>query len=482
VRIAAMAWWLGSIGMGLAFAACASPPERGVEATAKTAIEDVTVIDVDGGTDGGVVVRRRERHRVVFAGDRIAHVGPMAQAALPADRVIDGAGRFLIPGLWDAHVHFVYDEALTEAMPGLFLRWGITSVRDTGGELDRLTALRAKWQAEAAAPRIFVAGPLLDGRHVVYDGENPSQPALGTSVPDAEAAAARVAALGAGGADLIKIYELVSPAVFDALVRAARAEGLPIASHVPLSMTADRAGPRVDSMEHLRNVELGCARDWERLHAERLAALRDWPGDRGYALRRSLHRAQRLDAIADYDAARCETVLASLRGTMQVPTLRLNAFNVSRPDLDPRWHAASRALPADVIARWDAKVEANAEDESWEDLRFGEWSLFLVGRMREAGVPIAAGTDTPINLAIPGESLHRELELLVRSGLSPAEALAAATRAPARFFGLEGELGRIEPGFRADAVLLESDPLVDIRHTRAIRGVVSQGRWLPIGD
>ena len=480
--MAAVARWLGSIGVGLALAACTGPPERAVDATARTAIEGVTLIDVDGGTDGGVVVRRREHHRVVFEGDRIVHVGPMAQAAPLADSVIEGAGRYLIPGLWDAHVHFVYDEALTEAMPGLFLRWGITSVRDTGGELARLTALRAKWRADGVGPRIFVAGPLLDGRHVVYDGENPSQPPLGTSVPDAEAAAARVAALRAGGADLIKIYELVSPEVFDALVRAARAQGLPIASHVPLSMTADRAGPRVDSMEHLRNVELGCARDWERLHAERLAALREWSGDRGYPLRRSLHQAQRLAAIADYDAARCETVLASLRGTMQVPTLRLNAFNLSRPDLDPAWRAASRALPADVIARWDAKVEANADDEARADFRFGEWSLFLVGRMREAGVPLAAGTDTPINLAIPGESLHRELELLVRSGLSPAEALAAATRAPARFFGLEGELGRIEPGFRADVVLLESDPLVDIRHTRTIRGVVRRGRWRDAGD
>ena len=124
--MATVARWLGTIGMGLAFAGCTGPPESGVDATARTAIESVTVIDVDGGTDGGVVVRRRERHRVVFEGDRIVHVGPMAQAAPVADRVIDGAGRFLIPGLWDAHVHFVYDETLTDAMPGLFLRWGIT--------------------------------------------------------------------------------------------------------------------------------------------------------------------------------------------------------------------------------------------------------------------------------------------------------------------------------------------------------------------
>ena len=111
------------------------------------------------------------------------------------------------------------------------------------------------------------------------------------------------------------------------------------------------------------------------------------------------------------------------------------------------------------------------------DPRLADWSLSLVGRMRAAGVPIGAGTDTPIRLAVPGESLHRELELLVRAGLEPAEALAASIRAPARFIGIEDEIGRIAPGQLADLVLLEANPLEDIRHTRRIVGVVTQGRY-----
>lgn len=476
-----MAHWIrwGSVLLvvGLGLSACADsrrlPPVR-----ADLAIAGVTLVEVeiDDAANGDVLVFERPDHRVVVAGDRIAWVGPSGEGP-PAKRVVEGRGRYLIPGLWDAHVHFLYDEALTEAMPGLFLDWGITSVRDTGGRFDTLIAMRERLRAsEEPSPRVFVSGPLLDGRHVVYDGASPAQPALGTSVPDPRTAARQVALLAEGGADLIKIYELVSPEVFDALVVAAREHGLPIASHVPLSLTADVAGPRVDSMEHLRNIELACARDWQALHAERVRALEAWAGRRGHPLRKSLHDAQRLAAIERHDPARCDEVLAALRGTMQVPTLRLNAFDRARPDRLPEWSRAARALPADVRARWDATARMLAE-EGERDPRFADWSLSLVGRMDEAGVPIGAGTDTPIRLAIPGESLHRELELLVEAGLAPAEALAASVRAPARFMGIEDRLGRIAAGQLADLVLLEANPLEDIRNTRRIVGVVSQGRY-----
>lgn len=473
--------WIVCVGM-LTFA-CAWPIGEARGTPPALAIESVSVIDVEGGTDRGVVVHRRDDQRVVVEGDRIVAVGPMSGAGATLTpsgaRIIDGRGRFLIPGLWDAHVHFLYDETLTEAMPGLFLDWGVTSVRDTGGDLAQLVALRKRWQASAApAPRIFVSGPLLDGRRVVYDGASASQPPLGIAVPDVKAAERRVEALAAGGADFIKIYEMVDPPVFDALVRAARERNLPIAAHVPLSLTADVAGPRVDSMEHLRNVELACARSWPRLLAERRAALESDPGARGHPLRSRLHEAQRLPAIANHDAARCEVVLAALRGTLQVPTLRLNAFDRVRPDRMPAWRAAADALPDDVRAIWDAEIRTLLAPDEAPDLRFADWSLDLVGRMRAAGVPIAAGTDTPIKLAIPGESLHRELELLVEAGLEPAEALAAAIRAPARFFGLEDELGRIAPGFAADLVLLEADPTREIANTRRIVGVASRGRWV----
>lgn len=467
-------WGSALLALALVATACTSwPAWRGSQAA--LSIDGVTVIHVRGGTDRGVTTDVVADQRVVVDGDEIVWVGPDGEGP-PAERQVDGAGRFLIPGLWDAHVHFLYDAALTDSMPGLFLDWGVTSVRDTGGHFETLIALRDRLKASGEpAPRIFVSGPLLDGRHVVYDGANPSQPALGTSVPDPDVAARQVAALAEGGADLIKIYELVSPEVFAALVESAREHGLPIASHVPLSMTADVAGPQVDSMEHLRNIEIACARNWEALLAERLATLEGWDQPRGYPLRKSLHAAQRYGAMSNHDTARCDEVLATLRGTMQVPTLRLNAFNRARPDRLPEWRDAVVPLPAEVRARWRATAEGYRGTE--RDPRLADWSLSLVGRMRAAGVPIGAGTDTPIGLAVPGESLHRELELLVRAGLEPAEALAASIRAPARFIGNDAEVGRIAPGQLADLVLLEANPLEDIRHTRRIIGVVSQGRY-----
>ena len=135
-------------------------------------------------------------------------------------------------------------------------------------------------------------------------------------------------------------------------------------------------------------------------------------------------------------------------------------------------------LPASVQQRWQVQAERQRDSGPADDT-FAEWSLFLTSRLKARGVPIGAGTDTPIGLGIPGYSLHTELELLVASGLTPLEALYAATVQPARFFGLEDEMGQVEVGMRADLVLLDGDPLDDIRNTRRIAGVMARGRWLP---
>lgn len=441
------------------------PPVDGI------AIEHVTLID-------GLNAPRVDQ-RVIIQGDRIVSITPMSAQVASATEVIDATGKYLIPGLWDMHVHFLYEEALTLEMADLFLHYGITSVRDTGGDLAMITALRRGLQVrETPAPRVFLSGPLLDGRFVVYDGSDPGQPPLGTGVPDIDTARRTVQALNAAGADFIKIYELVDPAVFDALVAEANLLGLPIASHVPLMMTADTAGPAVDSMEHLRNIELACAANWQQLLAVRQAEISGFADGRGFELRRNLHAAQRLPAIAAYDEAHCDRVLDTLTSTLQVPTLRLNTVAVVRPFEADDWPAALADLPPDTRQDWQARADEMTLAASSVDPAFSDWSLFLISRLKARGVPIAAGTDTPIGLGIPGYSLHEELELLVRGGLTPQEALHAATIEPARFFGRQTEMGRIEPGMLADLVLLDADPLADIRNTRAIDRVMAAGVWV----
>jgi hypothetical protein len=162
-----------------------------------------------------------------------------------------------------------------------------------------------------------------------------------------------------------------------------------------------------------------------------------------------------------------------MQSTIQVPTLRLNSLSLAPPYARDDWAEAVARLPGEVAGDWGAM-----RGGAYGDPTYPEFSLFLVGRMHEAGVPVAAGTDTPISYAIPGYSLHSELEFLVRAGLSPFEALLSATVRPAEFFGLEGELGAVREGYLADLVLLSANPLEDIAATRTVEAVITRGRLL----
>ena len=409
----------------LLLASCQSPTAPDV---ADLAITGVTVIDASGS---------RQNQTVVVEGGIVSAVQAVAEGPYPAKQVIDGRGRFLIPGLWDMHVHITYEPALTELMPDLFLSYGITSVRDTGALLHEIAPEVARWRAPGAvAPRLFYSGPLLDGGKVVYDGD--SRPEIGVGNPDVGTARARVAGLKDSGVDFVKIYELVSPEVFAALVAAAREAGLPIASHVPLSVSVEEAGPQVDSMEHLRNIELGCAETAVVQLDERRARLEQPGAISGYDLRRGLHAEHHARARMAIDQATCDRVIASLASTIQVPTLRLNTFAVHPAFTRDGWADHLDRFPAALRSSWHAAAQGWAARAASMDPSAARWSLDLVKMLHDAGVPIGAGTDTPIGSAIPGYSLHSELEILVAAGLTPLEAIVAATVRPAEFFALRG--------------------------------------------
>ena len=431
-------------------------------AAAPLLIENVRPVDALSG--------EQELSDVLIRDGRIATIA--ADIPLPADAaVIDGGGRFLAPGLWDMHVHFTYDARFTDVMADLFLDYGITSVRDTGGVLDQLLPVVQRIRSNGAPmPRVYYAGPLLDGSPVVYDGDH--APLLGIANANPEAARANVQRLAEAGVDFIKIYEMVSPEVFEALVAAAEEHDLPIAAHVPLSLTASTAGPHVQSMEHLRNIEMDCSSGADKLLEARRARLAG-PAESGYALRSELHSAQRNAAIANEDSGRCEGVLSALRGTIQVPTARLNGMTQFPPFDNPGWSEALRRLPADVAADWERAPQQM--DESRYAVH-GQWTLEMLPRLREAGVPIGAGTDTPIGWSVPGHSLHSELEVFVAAGLTPREALASATVVPAQFFDLESEMGAVAEGYRADLLLLDANPLENISATRRIAVVIVDGQ------
>lgn len=429
-----------------------------------TVITNVTTIDAVNGV--------KNHQTVVFSEDEITYAGPAIE--LPVNHeVIDGSGQFLIPGLWDFHVHLTYETELTAVMPRLFLSYGITSVRDTGGLLHNVLPVVEKMQQPGAiAPRVFFAGPLLDGSDVVYDGK--SRPEIGIANASKEQARANIESLKQAGASFIKIYELVSKEIFHEMVTVARSLDMPIDSHVPLSMLASIAGPKVDSIEHLRNIELDCATNAEQLHTERLEVLKNPSGLPGFEVRSALHSAQRLPAIAAYDNERCTQVLDKLTKTVQVPTLRLNAMNKFPPFERADWPEALSRIPNGIRERWQTSSASLAKQGPGNTV-FAEWSLFLTGKMNQQAVPIGAGTDTPIRLSVPGYSLHSELDMLVRAGLTPLQAIGAATIEPARYFSIESTMGQIAPGMVADLVLLEKDPIEDINNTKSISRVISKG-------
>ena len=434
------------------------------------ALTHVTVIDA-------VNPVRRNQTVLIDDGRIIDIVDSDTAPETPATEQIDASGRYLIPGLWDFHVHFTFDKRFTDAMAGLFLYHGITNVRDTGGLLeDLLPVVDTLRSAGSNAPNIWYSGPLLDGKDVVYDGVN--FPGLGIANPTPEAARANIAEIHAAGASFLKIYEMVTPEVFAAIVEEAGARNLPIDGHVPLSMRARDVAPLVQSLEHLRNYEMDCVSDPELWLATRQAELANVANEPGNVLRSRLHTLQRLTAITSEDAEVCAETTEALKATITVPTLRMNSMDLYVPFERDDFDNAMNLIPTSVSEEWRAARDALAASEEPVDTTFAEWSLRRTGELHAAGAPIAAGTDTPIGWSIPGYSLHTELEQYVEVGMTPLEALHSATVKPAEFFGLENEMGQLKAGFLADAVLLSANPMENILNTRGIEAVIHKGKLL----
>ena len=431
------------------------------------ALTHVTVIDA-------VNPVRRNQTVLIDDGRIIDIVDSNTAPEAPASQKIDASGQYLIPGLWDFHVHFTFDKRFTDAMAGLFLYHGITNVRDTGGLLeDLLPVVDTLRSAGSNAPNIWYSGPLLDGKDVVYDGVN--FPGLGIANPTPEAARANIAEIHAAGASFLKIYEMVTPEVFAAIVDEAGLRNLPIDGHVPLSMRARDVAPQVQSLEHLRNYEMDCVSDPELWLAARQAELANVANEPGNVLRSRLHTLQRLTAIIAEDPAVCAETTEALKATITVPTLRMNSMDLYVPFARDGFDLAMDLIPNSVSEEWRAARDALAASEEAVDTTFAEWSLRRTGELHLAGAPIAAGTDTPIGWSIPGYSLHTELEQYVEVGMTPIEALHSATVKPAEFFGLENEMGQIKAGAVADAVLLNANPLEDITATRSVEAVINRG-------
>lgn len=451
-------------------AACGGTPSPEDEARATTvpphssalAIIDVTVIRMDGNPPlrGATVVIRD---------GRIAELGPDADVAPPPRaRRIDGNGRFLIPGLVDAHVHLRSNRELLS-----YLRHGVTTIWNLSGTTsdapDILETRRAIAEGTLLGPTIYTTGPVLDGDPPIFG-------AVSTVVTDPSRADSVVARQHRRGFDFLKIYNNLSPAVAEAAIAAAHSRGVPVFGHIPRRPDRATALPRV----------LGVGLDVI-AHAEEVFFTHAYPGVE-----------EMLDAgeIPYRDTAKIPEVVSIIREADAAVIPNLSFVAVTRRQLDDA--EAMRENSAKLLEHPEARHLSPATREMWtrsnvtrrsnlERFDRRERAKFpyvrrLTRELAAAGVPLFAGTDATLPGLFPGASLHLDLRELVTAGLTPHEALRAATRAPGTFVSRHvpgaPRTGVIEPGARADLVLLAADPLADIGNTERITGVVVRGRWL----
>lgn len=423
----------------------------------------VTVIDGTGASPSADMT-------LVVTGDRITSVGRTGTVAVPtAARVIDAQGKYLIPGLWDMHVHFWHPD--TRQLLPLYVASGVTGVRAMAEDIARVRAWReAIGRGEMLGPRIVTTGAGLDGE----PPDDTSIPIRAVKTP--EEARAAVAALEGDGADFVKVLSALRSDVYGAIAEEAKRRRLPFVGHVPDAVAAaDASDAGQASLEHLFGIALGCCPREKQLRAGRLDALsrKDWPA-----------YEQIEEQIFDgYDPRQAEALLARFvgNGTWQVPSLVLLKRMAYEYDGDPSEDPRLRYVPPSIKAGWKSPLNelkgASERTRARLHRRYAR-SLEIVGAMRRAGVPILAGTDTGDPFTYPGLTLHDELALLVAAGLTPLEALRSATSSPARFLGRLDSLGTLEPGKAADLVLLEADPLAAITNTRRIDSVVIGGRLI----
>jgi len=454
---------------------------------AAIAITHVTVIDATGAAP-------QPDSNVILAGSRILAVGPSVSTAIPRGaKTIDGSGKFLIPGLADMHLHLTgagEPSGSREFIFPLLVANGIATVRDMGGNVEYLKELRAEIDSgKRVGPQIYFTGPYLDGNPPSF------QPSI--VVQNAAEAAAAVRKLKGEGVDFIKVQSRLQPEAYYAIARESLKRNIRFVGHVPDSITAAAASDAGQaSIEHLTGVLLGCSTREEELGQRQLQ--RPPPGETPRQRLARIRASQRdlLDSYSQEQASRLFQKFAANR-TWQVPTFPLLIYDSMGIPLafGRMQNPMTKYLPKNLRQSWEQGrsegLGGGVNSTNIPDYYKGFFELQnlleqkeyeIVRGMNAAGVPIMAGTDATAPMIFPGFSLHEDLAYLVKAGLTPMQALQAATSKPAEFLGRSAEQGTIEAGKRADLVLLEANPLEDIRNTQTIAAVFINGKFLSRGD
>lgn len=450
--------------LGFAFLGALAATALSTVATGQT--NGTTVAFVHATVIDGTGSAARSDQTVLLSGDRITAIGPSRNLPVPRGaRTIDVTGRFLIPGLWDAHVHTRYQGI---DQPRLLVANGITSARNMSGPWDYLPEFRTLREqiakGERVGPRLLTAGPVLDGSHDASRSTN-------ATVNNPEEGRQAVRRVKSDGADFVKVYNLLSRESYFAIAAEAKAQGLPFAGHLPFAIKAEEASDAGQlSIEHMDGLLMSASTQEDQIRKQ----LQDWrprPGVPTTPVSATAYRdsfsVAKVRALAERFKKNQTSVVPTLSNYWNRFERRNEHSVVTAPD-------RLRYVPARYTEIWKGTQTVTSDED--ERLLF-EQCLILVRELHKGGVRILAGTDIGTAFQVPGFSLLDELSLLVKAGLSPMEALEAATRNPARAFNLTDQ-GTIETGMRADLVLLDSNPLENIDNIRKIRMVVARGRLL----
>ena len=432
-----------------------SRPLRDSGTTGDIAFVDVTVLPM---TQGGETLARQT---VIVSGDSIVTIGAAAHVQVSTDAtIIDGAGRFLMPGLTDMHVHLEYSE--DPSILDLFLANGVTTVRNMDGRPYILEWRNLIERGEMLGPRIYTAGPILDGDPPVR-GDN-------LAIGSAEEAREGVRAQAAAGYDFVKVYTNLSPTAYAAIVEEAASQGLPVAGHIPRDVAVEHAlASEMWSIEHV--TELGD-----------LVEARDSPFRNGWHWSK-LYLAMPVDTASYADAA---AQVADAGVGVVATTVQADRALVPRDTIDA-WlrRPEMNYLGSDVLDFWESLAT-----RSLDRMDAADWALVDAGRdnrlrlvraLHDAGAGVLIGTDTPNPFVVPGFSLHEELANYEAAGIDRTRILELATREAARFLGTFEEAGTVEAGKRADLLLLDADPRESLATVRRPVGVMAAGRWLSAG-
>ena len=422
----------------------------GVAQDTVLAITNVTVIPMDR-------ERALANHTVVVRGGRIAAVGPTRGTTVPAGAVrVDGRGKYLIPGLAEMHAHVPSPQAeeqlgagYTERVLFLYLANGVTTIRGMLGHPAHLPLRERLRRGAVPGPTLYTSGPSFNGN----------------SAPDAATARRMVIEQKQAGYDFLKIHPGLSRETFDALARTADSVGIRFAGHVPAAVGIERAlEARYASIDHVDG------------YVEYLA---NWqPGGEDPAGFFGFNLADRADETELADIAR----RTREAGVWVVATQALMDGFVTPEDPEAMGRRPElRYLPGPVVTNWvQAKRTALSQPtyDAGRAARFVALRGRIIKALRDAGVGLLLGADSPQVMNVPGFSIHRELAVLVAAGLTPYQALETGTRNVAVYFGVLDQAGTVAAGKMADLVLLDGNPLADITYTARVAGVVTRGRWL----